>query len=131
MSVPYRADVQTVGASPQKSITSVPIAELICEGEKMAEYIDIDAPIDVAIYRRNERVQITIRQLLESNGVKYECSDVVERKHGKWDKDSNMAFYWKCSECGAYLFWRHEEFMVNGNPNYCPNCGADMRHSDD
>ena len=50
-----------------------------------------------------------------------------EKKKGKWDKDSNMAFYWKCSECGAYLFWRHEDFIVNGNPNYCPNCGADMR----
>lgn len=54
-------------------------------------------------------------------------ADVVERKRGEWDKDSNMAFYWKCSECGAYLFWRHEEFMVNGNPNFCPNCGVDMR----
>lgn len=38
MSVPYRADVQTVGASPRKSITSVPIAERICE-EKMSVLI--------------------------------------------------------------------------------------------
>lgn len=92
----------------------------------MAEYIDIDAPIDVAVYQRNKRMQITIRQILESNDAKYECSDVAERKKGKWNKDSNMAFYWKCSECGAYLFWRHEDFMVNGNPNYCPNCGSRM-----
>ncbi len=55
----------------------------------------------------------------------------VRLKKGKWDKDSDMAFYWKCSECGAYLFWRHEEFMVNGNPNYCPNCGAQMERSEE
>jgi hypothetical protein len=54
------------------------------------------------------------------------AADVVERKKGKWDKDSDMAFYWKCSKCGAYLFWRYEEFMVNGNPHFCPYCGAQM-----
>ena len=39
MSVPYRADVQTVGASPRRNTTSVPIAERICEGEKMSVLI--------------------------------------------------------------------------------------------
>jgi hypothetical protein len=52
-----------------------------------------------------------------------------EHKHGKWIKDCNVAFYWKCSECGAYLFWRKEDYLLrkNDNLNYCPNCGADMR----
>ena len=128
MSGPYRADVQTVGASQRKSLTSAPIAERICEGEKMAEYIDIDAPIDVAIYRRNERVQITIRQLLESNGVKYECSDVVERKRGKWIDVDDYIISGSCSVCGwqAHLY---EDDVVG--MNFCPNCGADMRHPDD
>ena len=60
-------------------------------------------------------------------------ADVVERKRGKWIKDCNVAFFWKCSECGAYIFWRKEEYLLRNEdePNYCPNCGADMRHPDD
>lgn len=90
----------------------------------MAEYIDIDAPIDVALYQRNKRAQITIRQILESNDAKYKCSDVVERKHGKWIDPADLICY-KCTACGMYanqgygldepIFW-----------DYCPNCGAMM-----
>ena len=39
MSGLYRADVQTVGASPRKSITSVPTAGLTCEEETMSVLI--------------------------------------------------------------------------------------------
>ena len=46
MSGPYRADVRIVGASQRRSLTSVPIAELICEGEKMAEYIEKEHLLD-------------------------------------------------------------------------------------
>lgn len=42
----------------------------------MAEYIDIDAPIDVAVYQRNRRIQVTLRQILESNDAKHERADV-------------------------------------------------------
>ena len=42
----------------------------------MAEYIDIDAPIDFAVYERNRRITATLRQLLESNGAKYQTADV-------------------------------------------------------
>lgn len=51
-----------------------------------------------------------------------------ERK-GKWDKKS-IAFYWKCSECGAAISNdRHEVFLfpIVEKLNFCPNCGADMR----
>ena len=56
-------------------------------------------------------------------------ADVREVKRGKWIKDSDVAFFWKCSECGCYLFWRKEEYLLRNEdePNYCPNCGADMR----
>ena len=52
----------------------------------------------------------------------------IEPKKGKWEKNSDTAFYWKCSECGAYLFWRKEEYLlrIEDEPNYCPNCGARM-----
>jgi rubrerythrin len=52
----------------------------------------------------------------------------AEPKSGRWEKDSDAAFYWKCSNCGAYLFWRKEEYLLRqeDKPNYCPNCGAKM-----
>lgn len=75
----------------------------------MAEYIDIDAPIDVAVYQRNRRIQVTPRQILESNDAKYERADVrpvvrcKECKHYEqldlfrnspaW---SGMCHYWNC-----------------------------------
>ncbi|MBQ1294674.1 MAG: hypothetical protein IIY21_11585 [Clostridiales bacterium] len=96
----------------------------------MAEYIEkqhlmdfLDGCIEEEKGNRSQVIVEAIKMTID----RMPLADLVERKRGEWDKDSNMAFYWKCSECGAYLFWRHEEFMVNGNLNYCPNCGADMR----
>lgn len=43
-------------------------------------------------------------------------ADVVESKHGKWLLDG------RCSECFEYSLSSHK--------NFCPNCGADMRGSD-
>lgn len=72
MSVLYRADVQTVVASPRKSITSAPIAELICEGEKMAEYIEkqhlldfLDACIEEEKGNRSQVIVEAIKMTVE------------------------------------------------------------------
>ena len=53
------------------------------------------------------------------------AADVVERKKGKWinhrnDMGHNIA---DCSECGEAMQW----YDPDTRPNYCPNCGADMR----
>ena len=40
-------------------------------------------------------------------------------KMGHWIDTDNYYRRWKCSECGYHT--RDEE------PNYCPNCGAEMR----
>ena len=55
-----------------------------------------------------------------------EPSTYVLQKHGKWINprpDSEM-----CSACGV-RFSISSLFAVGGNeePNFCPNCGADMR----
>ena len=44
------------------------------------------------------------------------------RKQGKWDKGYGFpdGAYWKCSCC-------NELIKVRYPMNYCPNCGADMR----
>jgi rubrerythrin len=87
----------------------------------MPKYINVAKQL-VRLYRLNLDCENVIKEFL----ITAEPEEVTERKYGKWDKDSDMAFYWKCSECGAYLFWRYEEFMVNGNPHFCPYCGAQM-----
>lgn len=99
----------------------------------MAEYIDIDAPIDVAVYQRNRRIQVTLRQILESNDSQYQAADVRPVVRGKWI-DRYDKYYgwnmWACSACG-------EEFVLtDGTPDmneyhFCPNCGADMREEQD
>ena len=55
--------------------------------------------------------------------------DVVERKHGKWSlirtrKTNSCPEHWLiCSECEKYRVIKIGEAF----PNYCENCGADMR----
>lgn len=44
-------------------------------------------------------------------------ADVVERKKGKWKQGC-------CTECGYN--WG-KDAPIASVPNYCPNCGADMR----
>lgn len=52
-----------------------------------------------------------------------------ERKTGRWITDSDVAFHWKCSECGSYLFWDKEKYLLREEDelNYCPNCGCAMK----
>lgn len=53
-------------------------------------------------------------------------SSVSEQKTGEWIDVDEQTYTWKivCSQCG------HERSMMStqGNyPNFCENCGADMR----
>ena len=47
-----------------------------------------------------------------------------ERKPGKWLDDPDG---YKCSACGAYF----EIECGDGEMNFCPNCGSDMRGNQD
>ena len=54
--------------------------------------------------------------------------DAAEVVHGRWiavpSSDMNIGHAFKCSECNKMRFGSHI-------PNYCPNCGADMRERKD
>ena len=51
-----------------------------------------------------------------------------ERKKGEWIRNfDGNEWYWFCSNCKEE--WYEEDLWMGGNdfPNFCPNCGADMR----
>lgn len=56
------------------------------------------------------------------------CANFREERKGKWiavpSSDMMTGKAYKCSECNKM---RYGSFM----PNYCQNCGADMRGADD
>lgn len=47
----------------------------------------------------------------------------AEPKHGRWETPKGYPNVLLCSECNTP--YEKKEFVVT--PNYCPNCGADMR----
>lgn len=52
-------------------------------------------------------------------------SDVPSaQKKGHWKHDPDELTY--CSECGKYVYDDGTYHMI-WHPNFCPNCGADMR----
>jgi hypothetical protein len=97
----------------------------------MAEYIDLDTPLEVKVARGNtyKPYTSTLRELLDVNHIPYTAADVEEKRTGKWVKVSYVersAFgraIWhktfQCSRCGG-LFGREDD-------KYCYNCGAYMR----
>lgn len=42
---------------------------------------------------------------------------------GEW-KFNHFYDEWECSQCGSLIALSDDE---NGHPNFCPECGADMR----
>ena len=58
-----------------------------------------------------------LKPLIVSLIEKQPAADVVEVRHGKWDKNGNGR---DCSICGF-------KYYANGGLfNFCPNCGARM-----
>ena len=57
------------------------------------------------------------------------AADLREVKRGKWIKVAALAPFeqddFRCSECDSWPWWCG---VTDANlPNFCPNCGADMR----
>ena len=85
----------------------------------MAEYIDREAllktifPYDVA-----DKSKYTVNAKAVEKAIKgATTADVVEVRHGKWQKQGNEK---KCSLCEFIYYSNNDDF------NFCPNCGAKM-----
>lgn len=57
------------------------------------------------------------------DGFVYGCKHFKEQKKGRWD-DSFDGITPYCTACGR------SHNCMNRTPNFCPNCGADMRGED-
>lgn len=67
----------------------------------------------------------------------YPAADVAPVKHGKNETRMNPVDEFICSECGftsreMSRYDAEEDAYYEFEPNFCPNCGADMRgeHND-
>ena len=81
----------------------------------MAEYIKRE-DIHLALDRHYFTGELSLRETIDS----VPSADVVERKKGKWKQGY-------CSECRYN--WSKDAPIANV-PNFCPNCGADMREEE-
>ena len=54
------------------------------------------------------------------------AADVRPVVRGKWEWNKNNGFYY-CSECGSISPREDQDGEYCDCPNFCPNCGADMR----
>ena len=82
----------------------------------MAEYIKRE-DIHLALDRHYFPGDLSLKETIDS----VPSADVVERKKGKWKQGY-------CSECRYN--WSKDAPIANV-PNFCPNCGADMRGRED
>ena len=56
------------------------------------------------------------------------AADVQPVKRGKWDFQGNQLF--KCTNCNDIFSQEQLESIRKSFPNFCPNCGADLRGED-
>ena len=86
----------------------------------MPRYADVDKLMKHAI----SLDWSTLKWVNEVDIITYINPRVVERKKGKWIKESLVTtdYLYKCSACKKYSRVMYD---------YCPNCGADMREESD
>lgn len=52
-------------------------------------------------------------------------ADLIDRPTCR--KLENDQRYWRCSRCGAFVYWDAVTDLTGVRPtNYCPNCGAEV-----
>lgn len=87
--------------------------------ESVSFFAPSDIDVDTAIDMANEALEQC--EMAYEHGwtdAESEYRKILERKHGEWIIQDGKVV---CSEC----------FEPNFETNYCPNCGADMRDSND
>ena len=94
----------------------------------MTEYIKREYAVDAVadVYYNTPDINLSCEKF-EAAILKIQAADVAPVRHGRWIEKDKYAFgtFYDCSICGNLI-------LDNGHSwNYCPNCGADMRGSND
>lgn len=96
----------------------------------MTDYISREAAIE-AIFGQfcasSDETEAALNSAVEDI-KRITAADVRPVRRGKWSKEihPNVRYnQYKCSICGE--FSGHDSEGWIWKPNYCPNCGADMR----
>ena len=83
----------------------------------------------------NDKLAEDLQKCLEMYKKKKAEVKALKRKHGKWviEEDgcySDSLYTAYCSNCRHYVNWFEDNYgssIIRDLPNYCSNCGADMR----
>ena len=90
----------------------------------MSDYIKREDAIYIALgFIKNNSNKEYVQKCLEE----IPSADVVEHRRGKWIHESEVIHQerYRCSECGeSFQCWVSMGAIL---PNFCSNCGADMR----
>lgn len=92
--------------------------------------IDLTNPNVVAVFKATGDFEKVETQVMTCDRhieiLKDLPSAQPERKQGQWvGIDDEPCETWECDQCG-YI----QEFFDGDQPNYCSNCGADMREDE-
>lgn len=97
----------------------------------MSDYIDREYLVEhIHACMENDRLMLTATK----EEILQMVADVpsAEPKHGEWIGGDVPS---ECSVCGEYWDYKYvegQEIWYTGElPNFCPNCGADMRGEDE
>lgn len=92
----------------------------------MAEYIEREAALSLCGWYNTVNGK-SICAARKDELASLPAADVVEVKRGRWI--DHMVRDWRCSECGEKVqkVRKVDGYCYDDLPNFCPNCGADMR----
>ena len=95
----------------------------------MAEYIKKETAIKSLLNDSPEQVGFSREDAADC--IRYmDAADVAPVRHGRWVLDEKRYVVY-CSECSAPVSYYPNIKDVRDENHYCPNCGADMRGSND
>lgn len=87
----------------------------------MAEYIDIDSPVELVTVHGRQFTG-TIRRILNTSALDYNTVVMEPPRDGKWIKADGFDYY-RCSCCST--IW-DSSIACNFRVLCCPTCGARM-----
>lgn len=106
---------------------------------RLETWVNLIPTADVVEKERYDRL-LENANILADAVRKYQTADVVERKKGKWYKpkeyprDSYRFICDNCQDVAYFVTGNNGKKQKEDHPKcgyrYCPNCGADMRGSD-